>query len=111
MPLPAGGGVSAGASWKVTGTAGQADTGTLANGPWRLAGGFWAGVPAIILGDLNCDGHVDFADINAFVLVLSDPAGYQNQFPACPLGNGDVNGDGRVDFADINPFVALLMGG
>ena len=61
-------------------------------------------------GDLNCDGVVNFDDINPFVLALSDPAGYQQQYPNCNILNGDVNGDGRVDFADINPFVALLTG-
>jgi len=61
-------------------------------------------------GDLNCDGTVDFSDINPFVLALTDPAGYAQQYPGCPILNGDVNADGRVDFDDINPFVALLTG-
>ncbi|MEW6251697.1 MAG: CRTAC1 family protein [Planctomycetota bacterium] len=62
------------------------------------------------VGDLNCDGLVNFGDINPFVLALSDPAGYRQQYPDCTLLHGDVNGDGRVDFGDINPFVALLAG-
>ncbi len=61
-------------------------------------------------GDVNCDGHVDFYDINPFVLALSDPAGYQAAYPACPIAKADVNHDGHVDFLDINPFVALLTG-
>ncbi len=63
------------------------------------------------LGDMNCDGVVNFADINPFVLALSDPAGYMQQFPTCNINLADVNRDGVVDFADINPFVALLSGG
>ncbi|MEW6251317.1 MAG: hypothetical protein AB1716_11765 [Planctomycetota bacterium] len=59
-------------------------------------------------GDLNCDGRIDFNDINPFVLILSDPQGWQQQYPTCPFLNGDCNGDGRVDFGDISPFVALL---
>ncbi|MEW6249435.1 MAG: matrixin family metalloprotease [Planctomycetota bacterium] len=59
-------------------------------------------------GDLNCDGAVNFDDINPFVLALSDPAGYATAYPNCNIMNGDCNGDGRVDFDDINPFVALL---
>ena len=59
-------------------------------------------------GDLNCDGVVNFADINAFVLALTDPIGYANVAPWCAVENADMNGDGRVDFADINPFVARL---
>jgi hypothetical protein len=59
-------------------------------------------------GDLNCDGGVDFADINPFVLVLTDPATWQALHPDCPVQAGDINGDGAVDFGDINPFVELL---
>jgi hypothetical protein len=59
-------------------------------------------------GDLNCDGRVDFGDINPFVLALTNPAGYGVAFPHCEVGKGDINGDGLVDFGDINPFVRLL---
>jgi hypothetical protein len=68
------------------------------------------GVTRRSLGDLNCDGLVDFDDINPFVLALGDPASYQSQYPNCSADLGDVNGDGIVDFDDINPFVALLAG-
>jgi hypothetical protein len=63
------------------------------------------------IGDLNCDGVTDFADINPFVLRLSNPTEYFNAYPGCPILNGDINTDGSVDFGDINPFVALLTGG
>ncbi len=62
-------------------------------------------------GDMNCDGVVGFADINAFVLALTNPAAYQTQYPDCDIMNADTNGDGAVDFGDINPFVQLLTGG
>lgn len=62
-------------------------------------------------GDVNCDGAVDFGDINAFVLALSNPAAYATQYPDCPLINADLNGDAAVDFRDINPFVARLANG
>lgn len=57
-------------------------------------------------GDMNCDGKIDFTDIDPFVAVLSggpccDPTNY----------NCDVNGDGLIDFADIDPFVTLLSNG
>jgi len=48
-------------------------------------------------GDLNCDGEVDFGDINPFVLALTDPLGWQAAYPDCPVANGDIN-----------PFVRLL---
>ena len=70
-----------------------------------------ASPPCGLVGDLNCDGRVDFDDINPFVLILSDPAGWQVQYPNCPAANGDCNHDGQVNFDDINPFVALLSGG
>ncbi|MEW6251856.1 MAG: hypothetical protein AB1716_14515 [Planctomycetota bacterium] len=69
----------------------------------------WGATP-VRRGDANCDGAVNFGDINPFVLALTDPNGYQAQYPNCPLANSDCNGDGRVDFGDINPFVALLAG-
>ena len=62
------------------------------------------------IGDMNCDGAVNFDDINPFVLALSDPAGYHSAYPNCNIMNGDINGDGLVNFDDINPFVALLTG-
>ena len=62
------------------------------------------------LGDMNCDGAVNFTDINPFVLALSDPAGYAAAYPGCNILGGDINDDGSVNFTDINPFVALLAG-
>jgi hypothetical protein len=63
------------------------------------------------LGDLNCDGVVDFGDINPFVLALSNPAAYAQAFPECHILTGDMNCDGLVDFGDINPFVSCLANG
>lgn len=62
-------------------------------------------------GDLNCDGAVNFGDINPFVQYLSDFTGWQAMHAGCPPENGDINGDGEYpSFGDINPFVALLAG-
>ena len=58
---------------------------------------------------MDCNGVVDFSDINPFVQALTDPAGWQASH-SCNILNGDCNGDGHVDFNDINPFVALLSG-
>lgn len=62
-------------------------------------------------GDLNCNGVVDFGDINPFVLALTNPAAWQSAYPGCPVLNGDINNDNVVDFGDINPFVSLLSSG
>ncbi len=73
------------------------------------------GVTTLVLkahyGDLNCDGLVNFDDINPFVLILSDPQAWQRQYPRCHRLNGDCNADGQVNFNDINAFVTLLSGG
>jgi hypothetical protein len=63
-----------------------------------------------VLGDMNCDGVVDFDDINPFVLALSDPAGYEVEFPSCNWLSADCNGDGDVNFDDIDAFVARIGG-
>jgi hypothetical protein len=59
-------------------------------------------------GDLNCDGFVDFNDINPFVLALVSEEAYNEQHPGCAYRNADCDNSGLVDFDDINPFVALL---
>lgn len=62
------------------------------------------------LGDLNCDGTLDFFDIDAFVLAVLDPSAYQDAYPICDRDLADINGDGAIDFFDLDPFVALLLG-
>jgi subtilisin family serine protease len=59
-------------------------------------------------GDLNCDGAVNFGDINPFVLALSNATAYIAAFPGCDILLADINGSGSVGFDDINPFVARL---
>lgn len=78
------------------------------------AGGYHSLGLKATYGDLNCDGFVDFADINPFVLYLVDNAAWRAAYPRCHALNGDVNQDGTYgqgSFGDINPFVALLTGG
>lgn len=64
-----------------------------------------------VTGDVNCDGTVNFGDINPFVLLLSNPAQWQQNYVECRMLNGDINSDGSVDFGDINPFVSCLTTG
>jgi hypothetical protein len=66
------------------------------------------------IGDLNCDGIVDFGDINPFVQFLCNYPQWLADFAGCNPLNGDINGDGtygQSSFGDINPFVVLLTGG
>jgi hypothetical protein len=62
----------------------------------------------IVTGDVNCDGSVNFGDINPFVLMMTSTWQWQQVYPTCILMNGDCNLDGVVNFADINPFITLL---
>ena len=67
--------------------------------------------PGWPLGDLNCDGDVDFFDIDPFVLAVTDPAAYTELYPDCDLMLADINDDGLVNFFDIDGFVVLVVGG
>lgn len=55
----------------------------------------------ILVGDVNCDGAIDLADIPAFVSVLSNGEYF---------AKADINQDDLVSLADIPPFVELLSG-
>ena len=63
------------------------------------------------LGDLNCDGAFNGADIDPFFLALGDPAGYAIQFPNCDIMLGDMNCDNLVNGADIDEFFSCLGSG
>jgi C1A family cysteine protease len=66
--------------------------------------------PTQLIGDMNCDGWVDFDDINPFVVAITDQVLYETVYPGCHWLNGDCNQDGTVDFEDINGFVVLIAG-
>ncbi len=67
------------------------------------------------LGDLNCDGAVDVADIEPFVAVLMasppDYTEYYAAYPGCDHLLADCNEDGAVDGLDLGFFATLLLGG
>jgi hypothetical protein len=85
-------------------------------GTWAYSGWniddveLWGVTSSWAPGDLNCDGIVSAADIDPFVVALTNPGGYAGQYPGCDMMNGDINGDDAVTAADIDPFVALLTG-
>jgi len=71
--------------------------------------GAWE-IPIAVPGDMNGDAAVNLGDINPFVLALTNPVAYQQQFPMLDRDvSGDMNGDGQLDLRDINGFVALLV--
>lgn len=53
-------------------------------------------------GDINGDGKVDIADVNAVINMMLGKAS--------PTAAGDVNGDGKVDIADVNAVINLMLG-
>ena len=55
----------------------------------------------VLLGDANCDGEVNFADIAPFIGFLSS-----GEFKA----QADIDMNGEVNFSDIAPFIAILSG-
>ncbi len=65
---------------------------------------------AMVIGDLNCDGVRDFADVAAFVLALVDAAAYANAYPDCDRNRADCNHDQSVDALDVALFVSVLTG-
>lgn len=78
---------------------------------WNRGGSVARSFAVHLPGDLNGDGQVDNQDIGAFVLALTDPAAFAQQFPTVSASVvGDLTGDGALDNQDIAPFVALLTG-
>jgi len=63
---------STGGNYSLGGTIGQHDAGVMSGGTFTLVGGFWAlpTSPALCPGDMNCDGVVDFDDIDPFVAAI-----------------------------------------
>ena len=61
----------------------------------------------VCAGDLDCDGAVNFDDIDLFVDALGFPGGVGWPHD-CPWLSGDCSGDGDVTFDDIDAFVSRI---
>ena len=106
---------SSGGAYQLSGTIGQPDAGVMAGGSYQLSGGFWPGVPNLphCIGDANCDGVINWHDIDYFVDGLNDNVTkWMGKFPApgpsCDYYSLDTNQDGHVNWRDIDPFVWSL---
>jgi sulfatase modifying factor 1 len=66
----------------------------------------------ICRGDANCDGAINWRDIDYLVVGMNDnQSGWAAMFPtgpACPFLNLDTSEDGAVNWREIDPFVALM---
>jgi len=63
----------------------------------------------VFLGDMNCDGCITTADVQAMVLALLNPAAYASTYPGCSILRGDMNGDSLVNGRDIQAFINLIL--
>ncbi|MBR2083550.1 MAG: dockerin type I repeat-containing protein, partial [Muribaculaceae bacterium] len=57
-----------------------------------------------VKGDVNNDGEVNIADVNALIDILL--SGIDNS-----QGRSDVNGDGEVSIADVNTLIDMILKG
>ena len=63
-------------------------------------------VDDLMRGDVNGDGEVNIADINALIdIIMGDEA------DDITLIRADVNSDGEINIADINAIIEIIMGG
>ena len=88
-------------------------------GPWELLAETYMGLAiafdlrdpcaAVLCGDVNCDGHFDGGDIDAFFICIGSPWGCcLGLCPCDPLCMADINGDGAINGGDIDPFFEAL---
>ncbi len=65
-------------------------------------------------GDMNCDGYVNFDDIDPFIAAVVSQENYEEWLQTnnveCVYSNGDFDNLGGVNFDDIDPFVTALVG-
>jgi hypothetical protein len=54
-----------------------------------------------IAGDVNLDGEVNIADVNAVIDIILGSTGN---------ADADVNGDGEVNLADVNAVINIIQG-
>ena len=81
------------------------------SGEYHTSGGL--GIAVFIpagRGDLNCDGSLDLADVEPFIVALLDAEKYKQKYPDCDIKRADITLDGSVDLLDVEPFITLLLG-
>ncbi len=62
-------------------------------------------------GDTNCDGAINWRDIDFLLAAMTSEAEWVGLFTGdrtCGYSNCDANADTAVDWLDINPFIALM---
>ena len=64
--------------------------------------------PGPCAADCNCDGTVNYSDIDPFVAALAGQSSYLARYPDCFWLSADCDNDGLVSYNDINAFVEQL---
>jgi thiol-disulfide isomerase/thioredoxin len=67
--------------------------------------------PPFEKGDMNCDGEINFDDVDPFVIAITSQSTYLENYPDCNWMLGDIDGDGDVTFNDVDGFVDCLVNG
>jgi hypothetical protein len=68
--------------------------------------------PALCRGDGNCDGAINWRDIDYLIAAQNDNVSAWSALfgglPTCRFLNNDSSGDGHVNWRDIDPFIARM---
>lgn len=105
---------TSGGPYQLSGTIGQAQAGRSSSFQYFLQSGFWgAAIPDKCAGDGNCDGVIDWRDIDYLVAAQNDNYAawlslFEDRNPPCSIQNLDASGDYHIDWRDIDPFVAAM---
>lgn len=83
----------------------EADANAIANSTDFIVGG-----GRCRLGDVRCDGYVDFFDARYFQLALTEPRRFFEQTAQQASLVFDMNLDGTIDFDDIPEFLRQYNG-
>jgi hypothetical protein len=98
--IQAGGGVSGGGGFTLSGTIGQASAGVVSGGGFEIGGGFWAGATPSCYPDCTLSAGLTIADFACFQakFVAGDPY-------------ADCNASGTLTIADFACFQSRFVAG
>ncbi len=66
---------------------------------------YFTETPTIIRGDVNLDGEVNIADVNAVISVIMGTVTDPNI-----LWEADVDGNGEINIGDVNAIISIILG-
>jgi len=66
---------------------------------------YYETAPTAETGDVNADGEVNIADVNALISIILGNSTEEDY-----AGVADVNGDAEINIADVNAVIAIILG-